>query len=146
MTKSRNNILYVCSLIEYTAQKTNNYPADVTRKAGVKTLEHFYALADVYHCQTFEQSSAEFIEYMDGLSAGNRRMSAYESVPSPVSVGLAYTNLIEDVHDAAETVPETIYRVMTSFISDEISNFHSSFYYSGDRYILACYRAGKVLD
>lgn len=146
MTKKRNDIHYVCSLIEYTARNTGNYPSYVAEKAGLRTIGHFYDLADVYHCQTMAQSSAEFIEHMGGLPRGTRDMSMYDSVPSPTTAGLAYTNLIEDIHDDADTVPATIYKVMTNSISDEISNYHSDFYYSGDRYILACYRAGKILD
>lgn len=146
MTKNRNNLLYVCSLIEYVARQTGNTPAVVAKKAGPETFAHFLEFADIYHCQTFEQSSAEFIEYMGGLENGSRTMNVYESVPSPVTVGHVYANLVEDIHQPGQSLPETLYRVMTSFVSDEISNFHSSFYYSGDRYILACYRAGKVLD
>ncbi|MBE6711414.1 MAG: hypothetical protein J6I42_12750 [Clostridia bacterium] len=156
-----NDIYYVCALIEYVARKQKCYPDAVVKQAGLRTIEHFFEFADVYHCQSFEESGDEFIEYAGGIKKGQRDLSQYEKVPAEISVALTYTSLIKDIATkrsplelpkpmdgiSREQIPEIIYRVMTnSFIVRQIENYHSDFYYSGSSYVLACYKEGKVLD
>jgi len=41
---------------------------------------------------------------------------------------------------------DTLYDVFTSFISDNMSNFNSDFYYQNDSYMTMCYLEEKILD
>ena len=44
-----------------------------------------------------------------------------------------------------EDIIEVLFNVFTSFISDEISNFNSSVYYSNPQYLKYSYLEGKLL-
>jgi hypothetical protein len=66
-------------------------------------------------------------------------------VPSHIAIGKDYQRLIEDVSNG-KSIVDTLYEVMTSFISEEISNYNSSLYYSSREYLKACYEAGMILD
>ena len=47
-------------------------------------------------------------------------------MPTVTAIGLVYQTLILDVMDLYENIIETIRKVDSSFISDEISNYNSS--------------------
>ncbi|WP_330671553.1 hypothetical protein [Anaeromicrobium sp.] len=66
-------------------------------------------------------------------------------MPSHIAIGKDYQRLIEDVSNG-KSIVDTLYEVMTSFISEEISNYNSSLYYSSREYLKACYEAGMILD
>ena len=53
---------------------------------------------------------------------------------------------ISEVVYLYQNIVEAIKKVYSSFISDEISDFNSSVYYSNPDYIKCSYEAGKLLD
>ena len=67
-------------------------------------------------------------------------------VPRFMDIGRVYQRLIEAVFEKGGQLEEIIYQVFTSFISDEISDFNTSVYYSNPDYIKVCYEKGKLLD
>lgn len=66
------------------------------------------------------------------------------TVPSVTSIGRVYQRLIVDV--LKDNVIKTLRSVYNSFISDEISDFNSSFYYSNPDYLRCSYEEGYVLS
>ena len=60
--KEKNDVYYVCSLIEYIGRITKNRRKDVVLTIGVDGIENILKLADVYHCLTFEEVSDEIIQ------------------------------------------------------------------------------------
>lgn len=147
MTKEeKNNLLYVCSLIEYIARATKNKVADIVKKLGKVELERQLDLADVNHSLSFEQVADEIIEEY-GIKQGNFDSvgTCKYKVPSYIAIGKDYQRLIEDVSNG-KSIVDTLYEVMTSFISEEISNYNSSLYYSSREYLKACYEDGVILD
>ena len=60
--KQKNDVLYVCSLIETIARKTKNHRQDVIRHFTKADIERQLRLAEVNHCLSFEQVSDELIE------------------------------------------------------------------------------------
>ena len=60
--KQKNDVLYVCSLIETIARKTKNHRQDVIRHFTKAGIERQLRLAEVNHCLSFEQVSDELIE------------------------------------------------------------------------------------
>ena len=60
--KQKNDVLYVCSLIEAIARKTKNHRQDVIRHFTKADIERQLRLAEVNHCLSFEQVSDELIE------------------------------------------------------------------------------------
>lgn len=144
--EEKNNLFYVCSLLEYIARVTKNERADIVKILGKEELERQLDLAEVNHCLSFEQVADELIEEF-GIEEGN-----YDSVgdclyqvPSFLAIGKDYQRLVEDVQEDKGIV-ETLYNVMTSFITKEISDFNSSVYYSSREYLKACYQSGTLLE
>ena len=106
-------------------------------------MKHQLKAAGVNHCLSFEQVCDEWIEKEYGIADGtfdNITTCKYE-VPSVTSIGRVYQTLIVDVMGLYENIIEAIKKVYSSFISDEISNFNSSVYYSNPDYIRCSYEA-----
>lgn len=68
--KQKDDIYYVCSLIEFIARKTKNHRQDVIRHFSKADVERQLRLAEVNHCLSFEQVSDELIEDY-GISDGD---------------------------------------------------------------------------
>lgn len=143
--KQKNDIFYVCSLIEYIARQTKNHRQDVIRYFSKKDIEHQLYAAEVNHCLSFEQVSEELIEQFN-ISDGNFDTVAecrYE-VPSATSIGMLYQGLVLSTMkngDAAQAIID----VFSSFITDEISDFNSNVYYTNPDYLRCSYLEGKML-
>ena len=60
--QEKDDLFYLCSLIEYIARKTKNHRGDVVKMIGKEELNNLYKLASVNHCLSFEQVSDEVIE------------------------------------------------------------------------------------
>ncbi len=147
MKCSKDDVFYVCSMIEFVARKTNNRCRDVVAKMSEKELEQQLKAAGVNHCLSFEQVCDEWIEDY-GIPTGNfdNITTCRYNVPTVTSIGRVYQTLIMDVMQLYGSLTETIKKVYNSFISDEISNYNSSVYYSSPDYLKCSYEAGTLLD
>ena len=143
--KQRDDIYYVCSLIEFIARKTKNHRQDVIRHFSKADVERQLRLAEVNHCLSFEQVADELIEDY-GISDGNFdtvKECRYD-VPSFLSIGMLYQELVLSTmknEDAAQGIID----IFSSFISDEISDFNSNVYYTNPDYLRCSYLEGKML-
>ena len=143
--KQKDDIYYVCSLIEFIARKTKNHRQDVIRRFSKADVERQLRLAEVNHCLSFEQVADELIEDY-GISDGDFdtvKECRYE-VPSFLSIGMLYQELVLSTmknEDAAQGIID----VFSSFISDEISDFNSNVYYTNPDYLRCSYLEGKML-
>lgn len=144
---NKDDLFYVCSMIEYVARATHNKTKDVVAKLSDKALLHQLKAASVNHCLSFEQVCDEWIEEY-GISEGNfdNIATCRYTVPSVTSIGRVYQTLILEVMELYESVVEAIKKVYSSFISEEISDFNSNVYYSNPDYIKCSYEAGMLLD
>lgn len=144
---NKDDLFYVCSMIEFVARETHNKTKDVVAKLSDKALAHQLKSACVNHCLSFEQVCDEWIEEY-GISDGNfdNITTCRYVVPSVTSIGRVYQTLILDVMELYENVVEAIKKVYSSFISEEISDFNSNVYYSNPDYIKCSYEAGMLLD
>lgn len=144
--EEKNDLIYVCSLIEYIARVTKNRVADIVKILDKKELERQMYLAEVNHCLSFEQVSDEIIEdYRIEQGDFDSVVNSKYKVPSHVEIGRNYQKLIEDVIKE-NSIVDTLYEVMTSFITEDISNFNSSLYNRSREHLKACYKAGMLLD
>ena len=143
--KQKDDIYYVCSLIEFIARKTKNHRQDVIRHFSKADVERQLRLAEVNHCLSFEQVADELIEDY-GVSDGDFdtvKECRYE-VPSFLSIGMLYQELVLSTmknEDAAQGIID----IFSSFISDEISDFNSNVYYTNPDYLRCSYLEGKML-
>ena len=142
--KQKDDIYYVCSLIEFIARKTKNHRQDVIRHFSKADVERQLRLAEVNHCLSFEQVADELIEDY-GISDGDFdtvKECRYD-VPSFLSIGMLYQELVLSTmknEDAAQSIID----VFSSFISDEISDFNSNVYYTNPNYLRRSYLEGKM--
>ena len=144
--RKKDNIFYVCSLIEFIARATKNHRKDVVSRFTKEAIEHELEMADVNHCLSFEQVSDELIEQYSILDGEFDTVSDCRyTVPSVTAIGRVYQQLVLSVSDI-EHAAQGILDVFSSFISDAISDFNSSVYYSNPDYLLCSYQEGYLLD
>ena len=143
--KQKDDIFYVCSLLEYIARKTKNRRADLMAYFMKSDIERMVRLAEVNHCLSFEQVSDEVIEEYD-IKNGNYDTVAEckYTVPSAQAIGRVYQELIYNCSTNEDYV-QTLQAVFRSFISDEISDFNSNVYYSNPDYLKWSYLEGELL-
>ncbi len=143
--KQKDDIYYVCSLIEFIARKTKNHRQDVIRHFSKADVERQLRLAEVNHCLSFEQVADELIEDY-GISDGDFdtvKECRYD-VPSFLSIGMLYQELVLSTMKT-EDAAQGIIDIFSSFISDEISDFNSNVYYTNPDYLRCSYLEGKML-
>ena len=139
----RNDLFYVCSLIEYIGRITKNRLGAVV---GARGIENQLQDAAVNHCLSFEQVSDEIIgEY--GINDGDFDTieECCEKIPSYTAIGKLYCNMIIDCAAADDEVNETV-KMFSQFISDEISDFRTGLYCENPSYLECSYEAGYLLD
>lgn len=61
--KEKNDMFYVCSLIEFTARRTKNRRRVIVEALGKKGIEKQLHDAEVNHCLSFEQVSDEISDF-----------------------------------------------------------------------------------
>lgn len=144
--KRKDDIYYVCTMIEFVARVTKNHRRDVIKRLTKKNIEHQLKVAEVNHCLSFEQVSDEWIEQYD-ISMGNYDTvsECKYTVPSVMAIGRVYQQLVLAIMEMNEEA-QAIINVFSSFMSDEISNFNSNVYYSNPDYIKCSYEAGFLLE
>ena len=144
--QEKDNLFYVCSLIEYLGRKTKNKRALIVKLLGKKEIERQLELAEVNHCLSMEQVADELVEGFkinDGEfdSVGNSRYT----VPNVSGIAKDYQRLILDEIKLGQDAVEVLLEVFQSFISDEISDFNSSVFYSSPEYLKLSYEEGRLL-
>ncbi len=144
-SKLKNDLLYVCTLIEYIGRDTRNHRKAVVSAMGIPQIRHLMNYADVNHCLDMQQVADEVIEEA-GITTGNfdTVSECRYKVPSVTAIGKVYQRLVADVK-GDEDWSETIYNVFSSFLSDEISNYNGSVFYSTPEYLKYSYQEGALL-
>lgn len=144
--KEKNDWFYVCSLIEFTARKTKNRRGIIASALGEKGLKKQLHDAEVNHCLSFEQVSDEIIEnYQISQGTFDTITDCKYSIPDFQDIGSLYAIMIEDCSKPGEETAELL-KIMTSFISDEISDFKTGLYYQNPSYLEWSYREGCLLS
>lgn len=142
----KNNIFYVCSLIEFIARSTKNHIKDVGDYFSIKDIERQLRIADVNHCLSFEQVCEETVETFHIINGNYDFVAECKyKVPTFTAIGKVYQTLILNVIKENDNVAQIIKQVLSSFITDEISYYNSNVYYSNPDYLKCCYLEGKML-
>lgn len=126
--KRKDDIYYVCTMIEFVARATRNHRKDVVAKMSKESIEHQLKVAEVNHCLSFEQVSDEWIEQYN-IPMGNYDTvkDCRYTVPSVTAIGRVYQRLVIATAKVNEEA-QAILDVFSSFISDKISDFNSNIY------------------
>ncbi len=144
--KKANDLFFTCSLIDYIARKTKNKRNYVVNKLGSENIQKIYDLADVYHSDNIEKVSHEFIEKAN-IDIGNfdNVKDANYSVPTHWDIGKVYKRLILGiVKEEKIPVVDALIKAYSSFVSDKIDDYNSSFYYEASQNILIAYLTGVI--
>ena len=115
--KQKDDIYYVCCLMEFIARKTKNHRQDVVRHFTKKDLERQLRLAEVNHCLSFEQVSDELIEdfnIQDGMF-DTVKECRYE-VPSVTSIGMLYQELVLAIMPEEDADPPIRFLILPLFL------------------------------
>lgn len=146
MAINKDDIFYVCSLVEFTARKTKNHRSVIVQAMQEKGIKHYLEHADVNHCLSFEQVSDEMIDqYSIPTGSFDTVAECKYKVPAVNAIGKVYRNLVIE-ESKKMPVTKAIFYVFSSFLSDAISNFNSDVYYQNSSYLQACYNNGALLD
>lgn len=144
-SKRKDDVFYVCTLIEYIARETRNHRKNVIAYFDKDDLNRQLRLAEVNHCLSFEQVAGELIEEYNILTGNFDTVSECKyTVPSITSIGRVYQMLVLSICKD-DDVEQAMIDVFTSFICDEISDFNSNVYYSNPDYIRCSYLDGRLL-
>ena len=144
--QEKNDLFYVCSLIEYTARKTKNRRSAIVQALGKDGIRKQLKDASVNHCLSFEQVSDELIETYHIPSGDFDTITGCKySIPGYMDIGKLYAIMIQDCAKPGEEVEELM-KIFTSFISDEISDFRTGVYFENPSYLEWSYREGRLLD
>lgn len=146
MTPSeKDDLFYVCSLIEYTARKTKNHRGKIVECLGNEGIKKQLHDARVNHCLSFEQVSDELIETYSIPEGDFDTISGCRySIPSFTAIGKLYMRMILECAVPGNEI-EGLKKVFTSFISDEISRFATGLYYESPSYLNCSYQSGELL-
>ncbi len=143
---NKNDLLYVCTLIEYMGRETKNRRSYIVEILGKDELIRLLDLAEVNHCLSLEQVSDELItEYKIQVGEFDSVGSSLYTVPSIDAIAKDYMYLIIDTIGEFQSLVDALITVMTSFITDEITDFNSSVYYSNPNYLKESYLHGELL-
>jgi hypothetical protein len=146
MNNIKNDLFYVCSLIEFTARQTKNKRAVIVNALGKAGIEKQLLDAEVNHCLSFEQVSSEITEYYHIPQGDFDTISSCKyKIPSYLDIGKLYSIMILDCAKEGDLADET-FKIFSSFISDEISDFSTDLHYQNPSYLECCYQAGYLLD
>jgi len=126
-----NNLFFLCSFIEYIGRKTKNHRNVVVNAIGKDRLQHYYELADVYHCENMEKLAFECVEkYNIECGLFDNVANAQYAVPTHWDIGKVYKRLIIGVSTKENrSLIDTLYVVYNSWLSRKIEDFNSSVYY-----------------
>lgn len=143
----KNDLFYVCCLIEFIGRKTKNRRSTIVQILGKEELSRQLDIAEVNHCLSFEQVSDEIIEYFNIPEGDYDTVGLCKyNIPSVQAIGKVYQRLIISIISEQDNLEGILLKVFSSFISDEISDFNSSVYYSNPDYLKCSYLEGRLLE
>ena len=142
-TYSKNDVFYTCSLIEYIGRVTRNHRKDVVSALGTNGVKAILDSADVFHCQSFEQSADEICELFPVPEGTYDTVSnCHYKVPSYTDIGKVYQRIIFDCTSTPGV--QDVIDVFSSFISDDISDFNTATYYCNPSYLYPLIQGRKT--
>ncbi|MCD7808811.1 MAG: hypothetical protein LUH02_05655 [Erysipelotrichaceae bacterium] len=138
---NQNSLFYTCSLIESLSQTTGLQKSHVVDYLGQDGIQHIYDYADIFHCQSLEQSTYEIKELYHIPDANE--LSKTQTLEIWDS-GEVYSRLIIDISEAVHWISKLI-EVYKSWICEYIDDVSLPIYWQPRSYIKECYLQQKIL-
>lgn len=145
-SQKENDLFFTCSLIEYIGRKTKNTRASVVNALGRSRISKIYELADVYHSDSLDRVSDDFIADAKITSGSfDNVTSAKYAVPSHWDIGKVYKRLVLGIsRETGMEIVDALLAAYNSFVSGKIDNYNSSFYYDAPGNILNAFLYKEV--
>lgn len=144
--RDKDDLFYVCSLIEFIGRETKNKRGYIVSILGENGIQKQLQDAQVNHSLSFVQVADELIEqYKISPGTFDTISKCKYPIPSVTAIGKVYQRLILECAEPGSEVQELL-KVFQSFISDEISDFSTNVYYSNPSYLKCSYDAGELLE
>lgn len=143
----QNDLFFVCSLIEYIGRQTKNEQKVVVNALGRKGLDHYYELAEIYHCENIDKVTNEIVhKYHIETGTYDNLLTATDNTPTHWDIGKVMQRLIRKVAEQSDgDVINALIKVYNSWIVSKINDYSNSMYYENTSYQYAAYQAGKAL-
>lgn len=141
----KNRLHYVCALTEFLSRHTRTPHRVIAEHLTPEAFERLLRDAPVNHCLSFEEVAAPLIEALRLADSGYDVLAGlHEKAPAVEVMGWLYAQLISSI--ATHGCLWDAYRtVFTSFLPAAVSRFETSLHYASPSYLLACFKAGRVL-
>ncbi|MBQ3513345.1 MAG: hypothetical protein IJA32_06030 [Lachnospiraceae bacterium] len=142
----RNDLYFVCYMIERVARRLKQKNVYVVNAIGKEGLKHLLSVANVLHAENPLDVEDDWIkEYslVQGdfdITVVNKEL--VDEVPSFTQMGKVYQRLIIDTMQPKEDYVDGIVRVYNDEICDIIDNYNCSAYYEPSYVIARAYQAG----
>ncbi|KOR26716.1 hypothetical protein ACFLKB_14070 [Clostridium sp. FAM 1755] len=145
--KEKDNLYYLCYVIEALGRKTKNRRKTVVDALGKNNIDFIYKNAEVMHSEPIDAVCYEFIQKCN-IKDGDYDIEVYckEKPPRALAIGKLYSRLVLSLLEDGEDLISKTIEVLSSWLVDEITNFNSSLYYSVLGYLKECYLQGEILD
>lgn len=143
---SRNDIFFVCYMIERVARRLHQRNRYVVNQIGRKSLEHLVSVANVLHAENPLGSRKRLdrnIPTVGGdISVDRVDPELVTKIHGPLQMGKVYERLIHDTKKPGESEVDGIIRVYNHEICDVIDNYNCSAYYEPSYVIARAYYEG----
>lgn len=143
----QNDLFFLCSLIEYIGRQTKNKRSVIVNALGRKGLDHYYELAEVYHCENIDKVTDEIINKYGIVPGHYDNVSKAEDViPTHWDIGKVLQRIILKFADNSDgDIISALIKVYNSWIITKIDDYNSSMYYENTSYQYESLLAGKAL-
>lgn len=141
MKTNKNDLFYICSLIESVSRESGNSKAEIVDILGEKKIKRLYKFAEVNHCLSIEQVTDEVIN----LNQINRKEKTKQKRKQSIwDSGHLYQRLILDTMDGNDWFSKMI-EIYHSWICKYLDNDKKPIYWQPRSYIRECYLQHKIL-
>lgn len=92
--RQKDDVFYVCCLIEYVSRITKNHRWEVVRRLGADEIHRMLDNAEINHCLSFEQVGEEIVEQYKIPEGDFDTVAKCEyTVPGYLEIGRVYQQL-----------------------------------------------------
>lgn len=143
---TKDDLFYLCSLIERIARKLKQPNRYVVNSMGKQALSEKLSLASVMHSENQQAVVVRLIdEYR--MQSGNYDVTCVNTnlvnqIPSEQDMGKVYARLILSTLSSREDYADGILRIYNDQICFIIDNYNGSAYYEPSYYLTRCYYSG----
>lgn len=144
---SKDDVYFVCYMIERIARKLKQPKKYVVNAMGHDELAKKLSLADTLHSDNPISVEADWIDEYS-LQFGVYDVTKVDpdlcqTIPTATQMGKVYKRLVFDTLQSSEDYADAILRVYNNPICEVIDNYNSSAYYEPSPYIARSYYSGS---